>query len=88
MRAAFLVYSGSMKEIVAMSEYGDMICVCGNEPSEAGFVAVDEAGREVDPHLESWATGEYACLACGRVINEESLMITRKVNPAMVLVES
>ena len=71
-----------MKEYITHeSGSGDAwICVCGNTPSDAGFYPIDSGVSEVEATLADWTTNEYFCNNCGRVIDQDSLEVTRRVN--------
>lgn len=61
------------------------ICVCGNTPSDAGFYTIDEANHEVEPTIEDWKTDEYFCAQCGRVIDVNTLQVTRRLDPDSIV---
>lgn len=61
------------------------VCICGNTPSDAGFYPIDEANHEVEPTLEDWKTGHYACRQCGRVIDPDSLRVVRRIDVSSVV---
>ena len=64
-------------------EYKDTdawICICGNTTSSGGFGPVDESNHIVEPAEETWRTGHYICVECGRVIDPDTLAVVRVVN--------
>jgi hypothetical protein len=61
------------------------VCICGNMPSESGFFPIDEENHEVEPTPEDWKTNQYFCNQCGRVIDQETLEVVRKLDPATVV---
>jgi hypothetical protein len=60
------------------------VCPCGNEADHQGFFPCDEDGNEVWPTVEEWTTGWYVCLRCGRVIDQESLRVVKRVEPKRI----
>lgn len=60
------------------------VCVCRNTPSDDGFYPIDEANHEVEPTPEDWTTGVYFCSRCGRVIDQKTLRVVRKLDPATI----
>lgn len=57
------------------------VCICGNVPSDDGFYPIDKNLHEVEPTEKDWTTGHYFCARCGRVIDQVSLKVVRRVNP-------
>jgi hypothetical protein len=51
------------------------ICLCGNDPSYAGFYPCNEKGEVVEPTAEEWTTNCYVCDQCGRIINQDTLEV-------------
>jgi hypothetical protein len=68
------------KERIKATAYGDFICICGNTPSDDGFYPINEKNEEVEPTAEDWKTDEYYCNRCGRVINQNTLEVVRRLN--------
>jgi hypothetical protein len=58
---------------------GDFLCICGNTPWNAGFYPINEKNEEVEPTLKDWTTNLYACFQCGRIIDQSSLAVVRRV---------
>lgn len=52
-------------------------CVCGNEPSAAGFYPANSKGEIVEPTVKDWDTNNYICNNCGVIINQDTLEIVR-----------
>jgi hypothetical protein len=61
------------------------ICICGNTPDGDGFYPIDAADREVEPTAEDWTTNQYYCNKCGRVIDQDSLEVVRKLDPREIV---
>lgn len=61
------------------------ICICGNTPSDSGFYPIDNDSHEVEPTEKDWATNQYFCAKCGRVIDMETLEVVRKLEPAEIV---
>jgi hypothetical protein len=60
------------------------ICLCGNQPSSDGFYPCDDSGDEIEP-TAAWK-GLYACLRCGRIIEQGSLRVVgRGSNPRLLV---
>ena len=60
------------------------VCLCGNSPSDDGFYPVGESDNEVEPTQEEWKTGEYFCNRCGRVIDQHTLQVVRRLDPKQI----
>jgi hypothetical protein len=71
-------------EYVERSRAGDLLCVCGNKPSGTGFFPVNARNEEVEPTLEDWPRSLYACFQCGRIIDQASLEVVRRVELAAI----
>jgi len=61
---------------------GELVCVCGNTPRSSGWepVVLREVGaiRElivVEPDDERWDGLLYGCLECGRVVDQNTLVV-------------
>jgi hypothetical protein len=55
------------------------VCLCGNQPEQAGFYPIDAGNHEVNPVPDEWRTEDYACRQCGRVIESTSLRVVRQL---------
>lgn len=53
----------------------DLICVCGNTPTQAGFYPCSEIGSEVDLTRQAGKFDLYACDRCGRIIHNDALLV-------------
>jgi hypothetical protein len=74
------------QEKIEADEYGDeWRCVCGNRPWEEGFYPINDGMEIVQPAPEEWRTNEYVCDRCGRVINADTLVVSRRVDPKAVI---
>jgi hypothetical protein len=76
-----------MKELISR-ETGDKdawVCICGNMPSEDGFYPIDDDNHEVEPTPEDWLTNQYYCNRCGRVIDQDTLEVVRKLDPKKIV---
>lgn len=60
------------------------ICLCGNTPINDGFYPINEFDREVYPTADEWTTNEYYCAGCGRVIDQTTLEVTRRIDLSKV----
>lgn len=60
------------------------VCLCGNTPSDAGFYPIDASNHEVEPTTEAWKTNQYFCAQCGRVIDQDTLKVVRRLDPALI----
>lgn len=60
----------------------ELVCVCGNEPAYDGFESCLEDGTVVEPTggggSRAWKGKLYLCLKCGRIVDQDSLLITGK----------
>jgi hypothetical protein len=61
------------------------ICLCGNTPADDGFYPIDEQNHEVEPTPKDWTTNEYFCGRCGRIIDQKTLRIVRRLDPATIM---
>lgn len=61
------------------------VCICGNMPSENGFYPIDEDNHEVEPTEKDWKTNQYFCNQCGRVIDQDTLEVVRKLDPKKII---
>jgi len=63
-------------------DYGDSwICLCDNTPDRSGFLPCDVYGRQVEPTLEGpWGGKLYVCLECGRIIDQDTLVVEGKAD--------
>lgn len=61
------------------------ICICGNVPSSDGFYSCDTKGNEVEPTEKDWKTNWYVCLRCGRIIDQDTLVVVgRNEHPKLL----
>lgn len=60
------------------------ICLCGNTPSDDGFYPIDDSNHEVEPTEDDWKTNHYFCNTCGRVIDQKTLQVIRKLDLATI----
>ena len=68
------------KELITVSNDGDnWECSCGNDTMGSGFDTCNENGVYIEPLDHVW-TGLYACLKCGRVIDQETYEVVSKTN--------
>ena len=57
----------------------EIVCLCGNEPAYDGFQPCLEEGTVVEPVAGgSWQGRLYLCLKCGRIVDQDSLLVTGK----------
>lgn len=61
------------------------LCACGNDPIHEGFIPVDGDNHAVEPTPELWTVPNYACLSCGRIINQTNRTVVGQVDPTTVL---
>ncbi|WP_430408791.1 hypothetical protein [Kordia sp.] len=67
------------KEKITVSNNGDhWICICNNNTMNSGFDTCDKNGEYIEPLADIW-TGLYACLDCGRVINQETHEVVTRI---------
>ena len=60
------------KEMIVVSNDGDnWVCPCGNHTMSSGFDTCDKDGVYIEPLDGVW-TGLYACLQCGRIIDQDT----------------
>lgn len=52
-------------------------CPCGNNTMASGFDTCDHSGKYIEPLADVW-TGLYACLDCGRVIEQDTQKVVSK----------
>lgn len=45
----------------------DLVCKCGNNTASDGFVPCDDAGKEIEPTINSDWKGQYVCQRCGKI---------------------
>jgi hypothetical protein len=57
------------------------VCLCKNTPDGSGFYPIDETVNEVPPTEDDWKTNCFCCMACGRVIDVDSLQVMRQIDP-------
>jgi hypothetical protein len=60
-------------------------CVCGNTPVAQGFFPCDKIGNLVEPTPEEWPAPLYVCDACGRIINQDTLLVLGRRPPEPAL---
>lgn len=61
------------------------ICICHNVPSDDGFFTCDAEGNEVEPTAKDWKTNLYVCLRCGRMIDQDTLIVVgRNEHPKLL----
>jgi hypothetical protein len=53
----------------------NLICTCGNDPTQEGFYPCDSEGEIVNPSPKEWTSNCYVCDRCGRIIHSESLKV-------------
>jgi hypothetical protein len=70
-----------MAEKITIEDGDAWVCICGNTTHTSGFYPCDEEGNEVEPTPEQWTTNTYVCFQCGRVINQDTLEVVKRVNP-------
>lgn len=51
------------------------VCLCGNTPPSDGFTTCNADGDEIEPTVESGWTSLLVCNRCGRIIDQDTLMI-------------
>ncbi len=61
------------------------VCICGNTPADDGFYPINEDDREVEPTPEEWKTNQYFCDRCGRVIDQNTLEVVKKLDPDSIV---
>lgn len=67
--------------ITAENDYGDAWkCLCGNTSSGDGFFPCTPDGVEVEPTEELWDGVHYVCASCRRVVDQNTLEITKRPN--------
>jgi hypothetical protein len=59
-------------EYIKAKTADDWICVCGNEPWQAGFYPCDRRGNHVEPTVKDWTGIYYVCDKCGRIIDQRN----------------
>jgi hypothetical protein len=63
-----------------LTEGGDWVCPCGNEPHMDGFFPYHD-GAEVEPDADGpWDGVHYFCAACFRIINQNSGAVVDQVS--------
>jgi hypothetical protein len=70
-----------MAETIRVENGDAWVCICGNTADASGFYPCDNEGNEVEPTAEQWTTNNYVCFSCGRIINQDTLEVVKKVNP-------
>lgn len=55
------------------------VCVCGNSTMSSGFDTCDKNGTYIEPIDSIW-NGLYACLNCGRVIDQDTSKVISQTN--------
>jgi hypothetical protein len=81
-------FEGKVREILTrelaenvVKSYGDLICRCGNNPSDTGFQPCLPDGTVVEPTAEGpWEGKLYVCGDCGRIIDQETCLVTGRVS--------
>lgn len=61
------------------------VCICGNTPSGDGFYPIDAGHREVEPTEKDWKTNQYFCNQCGRIVDQDSLEVVRRLDPRAIV---
>ena len=51
------------------------VCVCGNRPTEEGFVPCNRMGEAVAEAVEGWLYPLYLCDRCRRIIDGDTLAV-------------
>jgi hypothetical protein len=63
-------------------------CRCNNTPDMDGFTACLADGTPVEPLADGpWDGKLLVCLRCGRVINQETLVVSAHVDPDEVMLK-
>jgi len=75
---------GDMRETIAANEHDDWKCLCNNTAIGHGFYPCDENGNEVEPTEKAWKTNWYVCRQCGRVIDQGTHAVIKRVNPQTI----
>jgi hypothetical protein len=57
-------------EYIAARNEDWWVCLCGNEPNQAGFFPCNGAGEPVEPTPAEWTSDCYVCDRCGRIIRQ------------------
>ena len=79
-RAVLVILARELAENVVKS-YGELICRCGNNPSDTGFQPCLADGEVVEPTVEGpWEGRLYVCGDCGRIIDQETCLVTGRVS--------
>lgn len=57
-------------------------CICNNSPDLDGFVPCLADGTPVEPAVDGpWDGKLYVCVRCGRVYNQETLVVSVHADP-------
>jgi hypothetical protein len=67
------------REYIVLLPSDDFLCICGNTATAYGFYPINDQNEEVEPTVQDWTTNQYACFKCGRIIDQESLAVVRRV---------
>jgi hypothetical protein len=70
----------NVKEHIQSSTSGDFLCICGNTPSDSGFYPINDNNEEVEPSKDVWTTNQYFCNQCGRIFDQDTLEVVRKID--------
>lgn len=73
-----------MRERIGVDGRDDWTCLCGNTAAAHGFYPCDEDGDEVAPTDEEWETNWYVCRRCGRIIDQGSHEVVKRVAPETI----
>lgn len=66
-------------EKIKVSNQGDhWVCPCGNNTMGTGFDTCTTSGTFIEP--STYWEGYYACLGCGRIIDQQTRIIIGKTN--------
>ena len=61
-------------------------CICNNSPDLDGFTPCLADGTPTEPSGD-WDGKLYVCLRCGRVINQETLVVSAHADPDEVMLK-
>ncbi len=73
-----------MQEKIITNEHDNWRCLCDNTATNDGFYPCDENGDEVEPTEKDWKTNWYVCVRCGRVIDQETHAVVKRVDPQAI----